>query len=214
MTRLNAKSSFGLLSLTNNNNHTWINIICGVLLVILIVLLIFCLVRGKEDKFSNDNNKENIVMYTRPGCGYAKKAEDLVKKNNMKIGNKDVVFVDINHPSAKSNSINATPTFKYKDNVVPGFHADLNVLHEKLTKVSNNNKSNNHVMVGSKLCKFCKLAKNLLDKNGVKYDFIESDKPEAKELMLKHKASGVPLIITIEGETIMGFDEEKLNKLS
>ena len=72
MTRLNAKNSFGLLNLKNDKN-TWINVICGILLIVLTVLLIICLVKGK-DSFG-DTNKDTILMFTRQGVDLPQRAK-------------------------------------------------------------------------------------------------------------------------------------------
>ena len=99
MTLLNAKNSFGLLNLKNDKN-TWINVICCIILIVLIVLLIVCLVKGK-DSFGDVNDEDLIFMVTRQGCGFAAKAEKLIKDNNMKIGNKNVKFINMDDPKQK-----------------------------------------------------------------------------------------------------------------
>lgn len=215
MTRLNAKNNLGLLNLKNNKS-TWINVICVILLIILIVLLIVCLVKGK-DSFGDTHDEDLILMVTRKGCGFAAKAEELIKDNNMKIGTRKVKFIDMGHP--KAIGVRGTPTFLLGDKQVAGFHPDLDELYNKLTggnnskKSTTNSSSKNHLMVGSELCPYCIKAKALLDKNGVKYDFIDSNSQIGKYKMLEVKATGVPVVITIDEEVIIGFDEEKLSQL-
>ena len=220
MTRLNAKNSFGLLNLKNDKN-TWINVICCILLIVLIVLLIVCLVKGK-DSFGDVNDEDLIFMVTRQGCGFAAKAEKLIKDNNMKIGNKNVKFINMDDPKAKG--VTGTPTFLSGDKKVVGFHPDLDELYKKLTEENNNNdkddKDNNMgenvLLIGYMGCPFCKKAKNLLDNKGIKYKFIESNSDEGKLHMTKYRASGVPLVLhNTNGQidAIHGFDEERLSKL-
>lgn len=212
MTRLNAKNSFGLLNLKNDKN-TWINVICGILLIVLIVLLIICLVKGK-DSFG-DTNKDPIKVFVRERCPFVERAKKLHQKNNNRIKGIPIEYIDINDPAAKAYGITGTPTYFYQGNKVTGFHDDENELYKKLTGGNNSKKSTtkNHLMVGSTFCPYCIQAKALLDKNGVKYDFIDSNSQFGKDKMLEVKATGVPVFITIDGEVIIGFDKEKLSQL-
>ena len=63
-------------------------------------------------------------------------------------------------------------------------------------------------------CHFCHLAKDFFDENGVKYeDFdVASDLEKRKEMIEKSGQMGVPVII-IDGQTIVGFDREKLSEI-
>ena len=207
-----------------NNKMNIVNIICILLLVALIVVLIVCLVKNNENFGEHHNNDEEILMCTRQGCGFAKRAEDLIKKNGMKIMDKHVKFVNTESPECAG--VNGTPTFIYKGNKVAGYHEDLKELHDKLTKSNesnsgnnnnNNNKNNgdkNILFIGSMSCPFCIKAKKLMDEMQLDYKFTESNSPEGNENMTKHHMNGVPLIIHLRDDIIIkGYDENKIKQL-
>ncbi len=64
-------------------------------------------------------------------------------------------------------------------------------------------------------CPYCKMAKEFLTKNNVEFEDIDlaTDQAAGEELMKKSGQMVVPQI-EIDGEIMVGFDEEKLkNKL-
>jgi len=63
-------------------------------------------------------------------------------------------------------------------------------------------------------CVYCKTLKGYLEKNNIKFEDIDVSKDE-KELQKMIKDSGqmgVP-VVDIDGEVIVGFDKEKIDKL-
>jgi len=60
-------------------------------------------------------------------------------------------------------------------------------------------------------CHFCHLAKDYFDENKVKYTEynVSTDLEKRKEMMSVSGQMGVP-VIDIEGEIIVGFDQEKI----
>lgn len=204
-----------------NNKMNIVNIICILLLVALIVVLIVCLVKNNENFGEHHNNDEEILTCTRQGCSFAKRAEDLIKKNGMKIMDKNVKFVNIESPECAG--VNGTPTFIYKGNKVAGYHEDLNELHDKLTKSNesnsgNNNNGSNIKVYGNTRCPYCNKTIELLNKLGISYDFLETDKPEHAEAFKNLNGNGVPLIIITDNngnqiKRIEGFNINEINKL-
>lgn len=216
MTRLNAKNSFGLLNLKNDKN-TWINVICGILLVVLIILLIICLVKGK-DSFGDTNKEDTIKVFVREGCPFVDRAKSKHKENNDTINGIPIEYIDISDSSAKTHGITGTPSYVWRGNVVPGFHDDDNELYKKLTEDNNNKSTNNdsskkHIMVGSLQCGFCRQAKNDLDKKQVDYEFIDSSTDRGKKILQRAKVTGIPFIKTTYGEEIHGYDAKKISQL-
>ena len=70
------------------------------------------------------------------------------------------------------------------------------------------------LIYSTQTCPFCKMTKDYLDEKGVEYTDIDvsSDEESQKEMIEKSGAMSVP-VIDIEGEIVLGFDKEKLNKL-
>ncbi len=62
-------------------------------------------------------------------------------------------------------------------------------------------------------CPFCQLAKEFLKEKNIEFEEIDVSKDEkaVKELVEKTGQMGVP-VIEIDGEIIIGFDKEKLEK--
>jgi glutaredoxin len=200
-----------------------VNIICIVLLIALIVVLIICLVKNKDgfsgnstEDFGDENDK--VILCNRVGCGHGKKAEDLIKQNGMKIGDLHVEFATTEHP--RCSGVSGTPTFFYKGNSAVGYHPDLKELEKKLkepekSKQDNTGGNNKIIMVGTEGCMFCKKSKALMDELNLSYEFVSPDSPSGKDLMVKHKANGVPLIIQEEKNIVItGFDKDKIGTLS
>jgi glutaredoxin 3 len=70
------------------------------------------------------------------------------------------------------------------------------------------------IIYSTQTCPFCKMTKDYLDEKGVEYveKDVTSDDEAQKEMIEKSGAMSVP-VIYIEGEIVLGFDKEKLNKL-
>lgn len=108
-----------------NNKTNMVNIICALLLVALIVILIVCLVRNKdnfgeernnnedlnkvendlngknnkpEDKTDNNINKNEIILIGYMSCPFCKKAKDLMDEMQL-----DYKFIESNSPEGKKN---------------------------------------------------------------------------------------------------------------
>jgi len=69
------------------------------------------------------------------------------------------------------------------------------------------------------VCPYCKIEKQWLEKNDVKYKniFIDEDEDAADAMIKKSKQMGVPVtvIVTKEGKekVIIGFDKPELSKI-
>lgn len=70
------------------------------------------------------------------------------------------------------------------------------------------------IIYSTETCPFCKMAKEYLDEKDVRYfeKNVASDEDAQKEMIEKSGALSVP-VIDVEGEIVIGFDKEKLNKL-
>jgi len=75
-------------------------------------------------------------------------------------------------------------------------------------------KENKIVMYGTPSCHWCVKAKEFFAEKGVKYEYIDvqADTEKAKEMVEKSGQMGVP-VIDIDGEILVGFDEDKIKKL-
>lgn len=65
----------------------------------------------------------------------------------------------------------------------------------------------------SSTCKYCHMAKDFFKENNI--DFVEhnvSENPEARKELMKKGYMSVPVII-VDGEEILGFDQDKLKGL-
>lgn len=62
-------------------------------------------------------------------------------------------------------------------------------------------------------CGFCRMAKDYMDKHGVKYEEkdVERDVTAAQEAVQKSGQMGVP-VIDVEGTIILGFDRMALDE--
>jgi len=63
-------------------------------------------------------------------------------------------------------------------------------------------------------CPFCHLAKEFLKEKGIEFEEVDVSKDEkaAMEMIEKSGQMGVP-VIEIDGEIVVGFDKEKIEKL-
>ena len=63
-------------------------------------------------------------------------------------------------------------------------------------------------------CVYCMMAKKFFEDKGIKFENIDVSENEkaAKEMVEKSNQMGVP-VIEIDGKIIVGFDEEKIQKL-
>ena len=69
-------------------------------------------------------------------------------------------------------------------------------------------------MYSTPTCHYCNLAKDFFDENKIKYTVynVSADLAKRKEMMEKSGQMGVP-VITVDGELVMGFDEDRLKGL-
>ena len=69
-------------------------------------------------------------------------------------------------------------------------------------------------MYSTLTCHYCNLAKDFFDENKIKYTVynVSVDLAKRKEMMEKSGQMGVPVII-VDGELVMGFDEDRLKGL-
>ncbi len=66
---------------------------------------------------------------------------------------------------------------------------------------------------GTEMCPWCHRAKDFFEENDIKFEYIDvgNDKKAAQEMIEKTGQRGVP-VIEIDGEIIIGFDENKIRK--
>lgn len=71
--------------------------------------------------------------------------------------------------------------------------------------------SNSVTIYSTQTCHYCNLAKQFFADNNVEYTNIDVgvDREKAREMVEKTGQMGVP-VIDVNGETIIGFDEERL----
>ena len=205
-----------------------VDIIIGVLTIILVVLLVYCLV-GNKDKFNDQEanlyNNYDVIMFDREGCGYSAKMKKLVNDNNNMIGDYKVVIVDMTKEKLLSNKYNVRGTPHFALITDPSIKseglASLDVHYKNLSKSQQNEKPDVHVgktiIVGNTDCPFCRKTYELFKKLNIDYDDVSSDSDEGKSLMEKHKARGVPLMIPLDASSpddiIIGYNEDKIKKL-
>lgn len=70
------------------------------------------------------------------------------------------------------------------------------------------------IVYSTPICPYCVIAKDFLKENNIKFEEIDVSKDEkkAKEMIKKSGQTGVP-VIEIDGEIVVGFDEDKLREL-
>ncbi len=74
------------------------------------------------------------------------------------------------------------------------------------------------ILYGLSTCVWCKKTKGLLDKLGVKYDFVDvdllekGDKEKATESVKQLNPRCTFPTLSIKGQCIVGFDEEKIKE--
>jgi len=61
------------------------------------------------------------------------------------------------------------------------------------------------VLVTSATCPHCRRARGFLALHGVSYDEIPSDTAKGRALLQATKSRGVPLLVTDDGVTVVGF---------
>ncbi len=83
-----------------------------------------------------------------------------------------------------------------------------------LRSVLNNKNMSTVKVYSTPWCMYCKMAKDYFKEKKVEYtEFdVSSDAKARTEMLDKSKQSGVP-VIDIDGELIIGFDKERVNKL-
>lgn len=72
----------------------------------------------------------------------------------------------------------------------------------------------NVVVYSTPTCMYCKMAKEYFTENGVTYTEhdVSTDEAARKEMMDKTGQMGVP-VIDVDGEVVIGFDQERLAEL-
>jgi glutaredoxin len=203
------------------NKDVIINIICGIILLVLIGLLIYCLT--KKDNFMNETVKKNgniskddknvIVFIDNPSCGFSKIMKKVLEENNMKIGDKNVITKNImtdGKDLAKQYGITGTPGFINEMNgkTHMGLEKNLDVLkisfddddddHDDVTKSVN-------IIVGRPSCPYCLKLNKLLEQNNIQHEKVDSNSQEGVDLMKKVNANGVPISIKMNNDNIEKF---------
>lgn len=213
-----------------NNKMNIVNIICILLLVALIVVLIVCLVKNNEQFGEHHNNEDEenceVLMYHGYGCPFSDKMLKKLKENNMKIGNMKICVRNINHPDANKHGALSTPTLVNKNNPnmkSVGFNENLNKVENDLNGKnehveSKTNNGSNIKVYGNTRCPYCNRTIELLNKLGISYDFLETDKPEHAKAFKNLNGNGVPLLIVSDNngnqiKRIEGFNIKKINEL-
>ena len=71
----------------------------------------------------------------------------------------------------------------------------------------------NVIIYSTKTCPYCRLAKEFLNKNNIKFEdvYVDSNPSRAMEMIDKSGQQGVP-VIDIDGKIIIGFDKEAMKK--
>jgi glutaredoxin-like YruB-family protein len=71
------------------------------------------------------------------------------------------------------------------------------------------------VVYSTPTCPYCKMAKSLLDENGITYRDVDVSQDAAgrDELIKKSGQMGVP-VVDVDGEIIIGFDREALDNIA
>lgn len=69
------------------------------------------------------------------------------------------------------------------------------------------------IIYSTPICPYCKQTKEYLKEKGIEYNEIDvaDDSAKAQEMIDKSGQMGVP-VLDIEGEIIIGFDKEKIDK--
>ena len=170
--------------------------------------------KGLMGKESFGNNQE-LVLISANGCGFAKKAEQMLDENQWKINGIQVKKVDINSAEGQKYGAQGTPTYFLNGKKSVGAKP-LQVVAEELGltgKESFGNVGNSLSVIGSMRCPFCIKQYSVLDESGIKYNKIDSNSLEGKEHMGAAKANGVPLL-KFGDKYIVGFnDKDSLDKL-
>ena len=70
------------------------------------------------------------------------------------------------------------------------------------------------VVYSTPTCMYCKMAKEYFTENKIEYTDhdVSTDEAARKEMMDKMGQMGVP-VIDIDGETVIGFDQDKIAEL-
>lgn len=73
---------------------------------------------------------------------------------------------------------------------------------------------NQVIVYSTPSCPYCTAAKNYFEEEGIEFtDYdVSEDKEKAKEMINKTGQQGVP-VIEIDGETVVGFDKERIESL-
>ena len=174
---------------------------------------------GLTGKESFGNNQE-LVLISANGCGFAKKAEQMLDENQWKINGIKVKKLDIGSEEGKKYGAQGTPTYFLNGKKSVGAKP-LHVVAEELGltgkesfgDVSGRVGGNSLSVIGRASCPFCAKQYSVLDEGGIKYNKIDSNSAEGKEHMGAANANGVPLL-KFGDKYIVGFnDKDSLDKL-
>ena len=69
------------------------------------------------------------------------------------------------------------------------------------------------VVYGTEMCPWCHKAKDFMEENEIKFEYIDvgKDREAAMQMIEKSGQRGVP-VIEIDDEMIVGFDEARIRK--
>lgn len=70
------------------------------------------------------------------------------------------------------------------------------------------------ILYGTPGCMWCIKAKDYLKEKNIQFEYIDvsQDQDAAQEIVKKSKQMSLP-VLEIDGEIVIGFDKEKINKL-
>jgi len=70
------------------------------------------------------------------------------------------------------------------------------------------------IVYSTTTCPWCYRVKDFLKDNGIKFEDVDvaADRKKAEEMVKKSGQMGVP-VVEVDGEIVIGFDEERLKKL-
>ena len=153
-----------------------------------------------------------IIMIGNDSCPFCKKMNTFL---NKELGENNYQIIDSNTPDGKKHMEDADATgvplvySRKTDKYSVGYSEDcLKILDSPKYPIS---------LIGTPKCSYCVKMKDLLDSKigPSKYNLIDSETVQGKEIMEANLAKGVPLVINnTNGKTVIGFDEDVLSKIN